>query len=241
MAIRKKKSGAQPPPAPARVRPTPASRPRPSSVSRPDAAPRHGGAAASAAASRKTAAPKVPKAQANAGAAKSSARATISGPAARPAPAGIVDAATAKLAGTEMLAADFPDNAAKPSEYSDPPVPAVGQHGEPAAPLVSASTLTEGNASPKVGSGNPSLGFNPAPHHWIGSASIPAAARSRRTRACRSPTTRTRSRPVCAGRRCSRISSFARRSLTSITSAFPSASCTRAARPRTATSSATSR
>ena len=54
-------------------------------------------------------------------------------------------------------------------------------------------------------------------------------------------TTRTRSRPACAGRRCSKTSSCARRSRTSTTSASPSASCTRAARPRTASSSATSR
>ena len=57
----------------------------------------------------------------------------------------------------------------------------------------------------------------------------------------RSATTRTRSRPACAGRRCSRTSSSARRSPTSITSGFPSASSTPAARRRTATSSATSR
>ena len=55
-----------------------------------------------------------------------------------------------------------------------------------------------------------------------------------------SPTTRTRSRPACAARRCSRTSTSARRSPTSTTSASPSASCTRAARPRTATSRSTS-
>ena len=63
--------------------------------------------------------------------------------------------------------------------------------------------------------------------------------RSRPIRACRSPTTRTRSRPACAGRRCSKISSCARRSPTSTTSASPSGSSTRAGRRRTATSSAT--
>ena len=46
-------------------------------------------------------------------------------------------------------------------------------------------------------------------------------------------------RPARAGRRCSRTSSCARRSPTSTTSASPSASCTRAARRRTATSSCT--
>jgi catalase len=37
----------------------------------------------------------------------------------------------------------------------------MGQAVEPALPLVTASTLTESNASPKVGSGNPPLSFNP--------------------------------------------------------------------------------
>ena len=59
------------------------------------------------------------------------------------------------------------------------------------------------------------------------------AARIRRsppTRACRSPTTRTRCGPIRAGRRCSKTSSCARRSPTSTTSGSPSASSTRAAR-----------
>ena len=47
--------------------------------------------------------------------------------------------------------------------------------------------------------------------------------------------------PARAARRCSKTSSSARRSLTSITSAFPSGSCMRAAPARTATSSRTSR
>ena len=75
-------------------------------------------------------------------------------------------------------------------------------------------------------------------------AARPGARRFRRPGAdhqpgrARSPTTRTRSRRACAGRRCSRTSSCARRSPTSTTSASPSAWCTRAARRRTATSSA---
>ena len=51
--------------------------------------------------------------------ARTSARATASGPAGKPGRAAISDAATQKLAGTEQLAAAFPFNAAKPSEFGD--------------------------------------------------------------------------------------------------------------------------
>ena len=71
----------------------------------------------------------------------------------------ITDLATAKLAGGAKLSAAFPVNAAKPSEFTG--APAVGQAVEPVLPIVTASTLTEANASPKVGSGNPPLSFNP--------------------------------------------------------------------------------
>jgi len=40
--------------------------------------------------------------------------------------------------------------------------PAVGQAAEPSSPTVTGSTLTEGNASQKVGEGNPQMSFNPA-------------------------------------------------------------------------------
>ena len=74
----------------------------------------------------------------------------------------ILDAATAKHAGTEAVASAFPFNAAKPSEFGEHARdPAVGQAVEPPHPLVSGSTLTEINASPKLGSGNPQMSFNP--------------------------------------------------------------------------------
>ena len=92
--------------------------------------------------------------------AKSSARATISGPARKPGAPAAVDAASAKMAGTEALAAAFPHNTAKPSEFAADP--ATGQAVEPSDPMVSASTLSESNASPKVGKGVPQMGFNPA-------------------------------------------------------------------------------
>jgi catalase len=91
---------------------------------------------------------------------KTAARSTISGPA-RKTP-GIADPAVMKLEGTELLAAAFPHNAAKPSEFGEAATePAVGQSAEPPDPIVGASTLSEPNASEKVGSGNPQLSFNP--------------------------------------------------------------------------------
>src|ERR1700738_1145753 len=93
--------------------------------------------------------------------ATSSAKSTVSAPAQRPAPEQLTDAATAKLAGTEALAAAFPFNAAKPSEFSGDS-PAIGQCVAPPDPLIAGSTLTETNPSPKVGSGTPPLSFNPA-------------------------------------------------------------------------------
>ena len=73
-----------------------------------------------------------------------------------------VDAATAKVSGQEAVAAAFPFNAAKPTEFGDAAMtPATGQAVEPPHPLVSGSTLTEVNASEKVGRGNPQMSFNP--------------------------------------------------------------------------------
>jgi len=74
----------------------------------------------------------------------------------------IADAATAKLAGTESIAQAMPFNAAKASEYGEAAAaPAEGQVVEPPEPMVTGSTLTEINASEKVGSGNPQLSLNP--------------------------------------------------------------------------------
>ena len=102
-----------------------------------------------------------------AGEAKTSARSTVSGPAHRAGAQQITDEATAKLAGTEEIAAAFPFNASKPSEFSrDGQSPATGQCVAPPDPMVTGSTLTETNASPKAGSGKPQLSFNP------GSASL---------------------------------------------------------------------
>lgn len=89
-----------------------------------------------------------------------SARSTISAPA-QELDAVPADAAAAKLAGAEALGSAFPFNTAKESEFGTGGA-IVGQSAEPPDPKVTASTLTERNPSPKVGSGNPPLSFNPA-------------------------------------------------------------------------------
>jgi catalase len=91
---------------------------------------------------------------------KTSARSTASGPAKKAGRDAISDAATQKLVGTQLLAAAFPFNAAKPSEFGDG-APARGQSVEPPDPSVGASTLSETNASLKAGKGSPPLSFNP--------------------------------------------------------------------------------
>jgi len=97
------------------------------------------------------------------GAVKTSAKSTLSGPTHKQAPPDSVrDLASAKIAGQEAVAAAFPFNAAKPSEFGNKASqPATGQAVEPAEPFVGGSTLSETNASSKVGKGNPQLSFNP--------------------------------------------------------------------------------
>lgn len=109
----------------------------------------------------------IPAGSAKGGAGFSPTPSTVSGPANLPAPMAEIDAATAKLLGTEAVAAAFPSNAAKASEFAEAAdAPATGQTVEPPHPMVTGSTLTEGNQSPKVGLGSPPAGFNP------GSASL---------------------------------------------------------------------
>ena len=90
---------------------------------------------------------------------KTSARSTVSGPARKGAEA--ADAATAKAAGTEKVAAAFPFNATKPAEFGKASrQPVAGQSVKVSPPSVGASTLTEATASPKVGGGDPAAGLN---------------------------------------------------------------------------------
>jgi len=118
----------------------------------------HGGTSM---ATRKT--PRAKQANKASGAVKTSAKSTLSGPTHKQAPPDSVrDLASAKIAGQEAVAAAFPFNAAKPSEFGNKALqPATGQAVEPAEPFVGGSTLSETNASPKVGKGNPQLSFNP--------------------------------------------------------------------------------
>ena len=91
---------------------------------------------------------------------QTSARTTVSGPTRRAGPSGIIDPQTVKVAGTEAIARAMPFNQAKASEFGGAP-PAAGQTVDPPDPMVGGSTLTENNASPKVGKGNPQMSFNP--------------------------------------------------------------------------------
>ena len=103
-----------------------------------------------------------PSKDAGQGIARTSARSTVSGPSSKNGYKDVTDEATAKVAGTEAVAAAMPFNAAKSAEYGDAArEPTAGQTVDLPDPLVGASTLSESNASDKVGSGNPQMSFNP--------------------------------------------------------------------------------
>jgi len=94
-------------------------------------------------------------------AALSSARSTISGPSA-PIPGVPRDAPARKLASINELAMSMPHNANKASEYGPASAePPIGVAIVPPNEEVGASTLTESNASEKLGGGVPPLSFNP--------------------------------------------------------------------------------
>jgi catalase len=94
---------------------------------------------------------------------KTSARSTSSGPARRSAaPADRSDAALSKFAATEALAAGMPHNENKALEHGAAARdPQPGQTVGPSDPAATGSTLSERNASDKVGDGKPDLGLNP--------------------------------------------------------------------------------
>jgi len=82
--------------------------------------------------------------------AQTSSRTTTSGPSRRSSV--VRDAASAKMAATELVAEAFPFNAAKPSEYGKAALaPQAGQSVEPPDPSVGSSTLSERNSTPKTG------------------------------------------------------------------------------------------
>jgi catalase len=89
-------------------------------------------------------------------------RTTTSGPAAPAFSPHSPDDLVAKVAGTDELATRIAFNAHKAAEY-DPEAavrPQQGQRETPIDPVVGASTVTESQASAKVGSGAPSVGRN---------------------------------------------------------------------------------
>ena len=89
-------------------------------------------------------------------------RTTVSGPAEPSASTESNDALTAKMAGTGMLAGQFPFNETKAAEYDPSPdaEPPAGQSAKPADPIVGSSTVQEINESEKLGSGSPVIGSN---------------------------------------------------------------------------------
>ena len=98
-------------------------------------------------------APDVPKAEA---------RTTAAGPAHPSADPNTSDDLAAKMAGTNDLSSAMPFNPNKPLEYRRETSvrPEQGAANKPADPLVTASTVSERNASDKVGSGSPPIGVN---------------------------------------------------------------------------------
>src|SRR5688572_14221225 len=94
---------------------------------------------------------------------KSSSRSTMSGPSAKARGFDANDAAARKMAAADELAAAMPENPTKADEYGQAArVPQEGAHAAPRDPAATGSTLSESNASPKVGSGAPVAGFNAA-------------------------------------------------------------------------------
>jgi catalase len=113
--------------------------------------------------SKKPAAEKsAPATSAKKAATKAASRNTSSGPS-DASSASAADALVEKMQGTQALVAAMPFNENKPLEHGhDNAVsPSAGMTVEPATPSVTASTLTETNASAKTGSGTPPIGVNP--------------------------------------------------------------------------------
>ena len=94
--------------------------------------------------------------------AKAAARSTVGGSRRGTAAARGSDAAAAKMARTDDLAAAMPFNAGKAAEHGKLALrPPEGAQVAPADLSVTGSTLTETTASAKVGAGKPEAGFNP--------------------------------------------------------------------------------
>ena len=107
------------------------------------------------------AAKKTPAAPPKKSHAKATAKSTVSGSRAGTAAARASDPAAKKMAATNDLVAAFPFNKSKPAEHGAAALKTPeGQHANPTDPSVGASTLSESEASQKLGDGNPIAGFN---------------------------------------------------------------------------------
>ncbi len=103
-----------------------------------------------------------PKTQKKSASRKAEAKPSASGPARPSVDVRALDKLESKMAATDDLARSMSFNALKALEF-DPAAhksPGEGEAFEPADPLVGASTVTETNASDKVGSGAPPMGNN---------------------------------------------------------------------------------
>ena len=108
--------------------------------------------------------PRAGDAAGGASAVTTSARSTVSGPSSSDATSQVAanDALTAKMEGTQALAAEMPYNANKAGEYGKAArVPQPGATAQPGDPAITGSTLTETIASTKSGDGEPPAGINP--------------------------------------------------------------------------------
>ena len=93
--------------------------------------------------------------------ARTSARATSSGPSRKPAHVDPGDLPARKAAGAAALAEAMPANPIKAAEFGDRArKPTAGVPLAPDDVIVTGSTLSEANPSPKTGSGAPVVGFN---------------------------------------------------------------------------------
>ncbi len=93
--------------------------------------------------------------------AKTSSRATTSGPSRKPAHVDPGDLPARKAAGAAALAEAMPANPIKAAEFGERArKPTAGVPLEPEDDIVTGSTLSEANPSPKVGAGGATTGFN---------------------------------------------------------------------------------
>jgi hypothetical protein len=151
---------------------------------------------------------------------KRNSRATVSGPSRPSTSISSADDLAAKAAGAQELAANILFNANKSAEYDpdEATAPPAGITAMADDPIVGASTVTEMNGSDKVGSGGPTIGNNktigPLDRVRVDSTKQPLTT----NQGVPTGDNQNSLKRVCEARPCWRLSSSARRSLTSIMS-----------------------